>query len=203
MTSRFVNRTGLVTALAAGFLIASTQVQLAQQPAQQPAPAAAAAAGRGGRGAIDPRVQQRTYLFTDTGEQLPYAVFVSSKVSKDKKNPLIVALHGLGGDQNTMMRANALQLAEEGGYIMVGPMGYNSGGWYGAPARYNGGGPGGAAWRERSTSGRSASGDHLQDERRRHRRWRNGDDRSRQTPRSQRKGRDERSRHDPQGIQRR
>jgi predicted peptidase len=88
-------------------------------------------------------VQQRTYLFTDTNEQLPYAVFVSSKVSKDKKNPLIVALHGLGGDQNTMMRGNALQLAEEGGYIMVGPMGYNSGGWYGAPARFNGGGPGG------------------------------------------------------------
>ena len=144
MTSRFVNRAGLVAALAAGFLIASIQVPLAQQPAaQQPAPAAAAAPGRGGRGAVDPRVQQRTYLFADTGEQLPYAVFVSSKVSKDKKNPLIVALHGLGGDQNTMMRANALQLAEEGGYIMVGPMGYNSGGWYGAPARYNGGGPGG------------------------------------------------------------
>jgi poly(3-hydroxybutyrate) depolymerase len=71
-------------------------------------------------------------------------VFVSSKVSRDKKNPLIVALHGLGGDQNTMMRANALQLAEEGGYIMVGPMGYNSGGWYGAPARFGtGGGRGG------------------------------------------------------------
>ena len=118
MTSRFVNSAGLVAALVASFLVASTQVQLAQQPAQQPAPAAAA--GRGGRGAVDPRVQQRTYVFTDTGEQLPYAVFVSSKVSKDKKNPLIVALHGLGGDQNTMMRANALQLAEEGGYIMVG-----------------------------------------------------------------------------------
>jgi poly(3-hydroxybutyrate) depolymerase len=88
------------------------------------------------------------YTFADTNEQLPYAVFVSSKVSKDKKNPLIVALHGLGGDQNTMMRPNALQLAEEGGYIMVGPMGYNSGGWYGAPARYGTGGrgrPGGAA----------------------------------------------------------
>jgi pimeloyl-ACP methyl ester carboxylesterase len=43
-----------------------------------------------------------------------------------------------------MMRANALQLAEEGGYIMVGPMGYNSGGWYGAPARFGtGGGRGG------------------------------------------------------------
>jgi len=144
MTLLLKTRAGVITALAAGFLIASTQVQYAQQPAPQPAPGAQAPAGRGGgRGAVDPRVQQRTYLFADTNEQLPYAVFVSSKVSKDKKNPLIVALHGLGGDQNTMMRANALQLAEEGGYIMVGPMGYNSGGWYGAPARYNGGGAGG------------------------------------------------------------
>src|SRR6186997_1029411 len=142
MTSPFVKKARAI-ALAAGFLFVSTQVQYAQQPAQQPAPGAPAAAGRGGgRGAVDPRVQQRTYTFADTGEQLPYAVFVSSKVSKDKKNPLIVALHGLGGDQNTMMRANALQLAEEGGYIMVGPMGYNSGGWYGAPARYGTGGRG-------------------------------------------------------------
>jgi len=154
MTSRFVNRAGVITALVASFLIAATQVQLAQQPAQQSPPAAAAAAGRGGRGAVDPRVQQRTYLFTDTGEQLPYAVFVSSKVSRDKKNPLIVALHGLGGDQNTMMRANALQLAEEGGYIMVGPMGYNSGGWYGTPARYNGSRPGGP----RGTNGAAPAG---------------------------------------------
>jgi predicted peptidase len=142
MTSLPARKAAAIAALAASFLIASTQIQVAQQPGQQPGPGAAAAAGqRGGRGAaIDPRVQQRTYLFTDTNEQLPYAVFVSSKVSKDKKNPLIVALHGLGGNQNTMMRANALELAEEGGYIMVGPMGYNSGGWYGAPARFGGGG---------------------------------------------------------------
>jgi hypothetical protein len=147
MTSLSARKAAVITSLAAGLLIASTQLQLAQQPSQQPGAGAPAAAGqRGGRGAIDPRVQQRTYRFADTNEEPPYAVFVSSKVSKDKKNPLIVALHGLGGDQNTMMRANALQLAEEGGYIMVGPMGYNSGGWYGAPARFgtgNGrGGPG-------------------------------------------------------------
>src|SRR6476646_5616044 len=144
MSSLSARKAAVFTALAAGFLIASTQLQIAQQPGQQPGPGAAAPAGqRGGRAAVDPRVQQRTYVFADTGEQLPYAVFVSSKVSKDKKNPLIVALHGLGGDQNTMMRANALQLAEEDGYIMVGPMGYNSGGWYGAPARFgNGGGRG-------------------------------------------------------------
>jgi predicted peptidase len=155
MTLYVAKKAAVQAALLAGFLIASTQVQLAQQTAPQPAPAAAAAAGqRGGRGAIDPRVQQRTYVFADTGESLPYAVFVSSKVSSDKKNPLIVALHGLGGDQNTMMRPNALQLAEEGGYIMVGPMGYNSGGWYGAPATFRGGGRGGP----RGANGAPAAG---------------------------------------------
>jgi predicted peptidase len=118
MTSRSARKAAVLAALAAGVLIASAEIQLAQQPSQQTGPGAAAATGqRGGRGPVDPRVQQRTYVFADTGEQLPYAVFVSSKVSKDKKNPLIVALHGLGGDQNTMMRANALQLAEDGGYI--------------------------------------------------------------------------------------
>ena len=95
----------------------------------------------GGRGAIDPRVQQRTYKFTAT-DDLPYALFVSSKVSKDKKNPLIVALHGLGGNQNTMMTRNAIQLAEEGGYILVGPMGYNPSGWFGAPSTMATGGIG-------------------------------------------------------------
>jgi poly(3-hydroxybutyrate) depolymerase len=142
MISPSLRKSALVIALASGFLIASTQIQFGQQ---QPAPGAGAAAGqRGGRGAIDPRVQQRTYTFKDTNEELPYAVFVSSKVSKDKKNPLIVALHGLGGNQNTMMGANALQLAEEGGYIMVGPMGYNSSGWYGTPSTMAAG-TGGAA----------------------------------------------------------
>ena len=71
-------------------------------------------------------------------------MFVSSKVSKDKKNPLIIALHGLGGDQNTMLRGAALDLAEEGGYILVGPMGYNQRGWYGVP-RGTGPRPGAAA----------------------------------------------------------
>ena len=146
MTSSSIRKSAIVVALASGLLFASTQVHLGQQPTQQPGPGAAAPGGaRGGRGpAIDPRIQQRTYLFKDTNEDLPYAVFVSSKVTKDKKNPLIVALHGLGGDQNTMMRGNALQLAEEGGYILVGPMGYNSSGWYGAPATMAAG-TGGAA----------------------------------------------------------
>lgn len=81
----------------------------------------------------DPRAQQRTYHFTETNEDLPYAIYVSSKVSKDKRNPLIIALHGLGGSQNSLVRGNAIDLAEGGGYILVGPMGYNPRGWYGSP----------------------------------------------------------------------
>jgi poly(3-hydroxybutyrate) depolymerase len=90
----------------------------------------------------DPRVQSRTYVFTNTGEILPYAVFVSTKVAKDKPAPLIVALRGYGGNPGSFMWGSALKLAEEGGYIMVAPMGYNSGGNFGNPG---GGGATGVA----------------------------------------------------------
>lgn len=99
------------------------------------APAAKQGKGKGG-GFIrsnDPRVQNRTYHFADTNEDLPYCLFVSSKVSKDKKNPLVVSLHGLGIGPGYMCQGKALDLAEEGGYILVAPMGYNTGGWYGSP----------------------------------------------------------------------
>ncbi len=133
MTSRNVAR-GI---LAGGFIVslqfAMGQVPFAQQTTPQVAPATTAAPP--GRGAVDPRVEQRTYTFADTNEQMPYALFVSSKVTKDKKSPLIVSLHGLGGDQNTMVRESlrSVELAEQGGYILVAPIGYNSGGWYGIP----------------------------------------------------------------------
>lgn len=91
--------------------------------------------------APDPRVQQRSYDFADTKEKLAYTLFVSSKVSKDKPAPLIVALHGLGGDSNFIVRGRLVDLAEEGGYIVVGPMGYNVGGWYGSPVVVFGGRP--------------------------------------------------------------
>ena len=81
----------------------------------------------------DPRVQSRTYVFTNTGETLPYAVFVSTKVAKDKPAPLIVALRGYGGNPGVFMYGPALKLAEAGGYIMVAPMGYTSGDNFGNP----------------------------------------------------------------------
>jgi predicted peptidase len=89
----------------------------------------------------DPRVQQRKYHFADTNEDLAYVLYASSKVSKDKKNPLIVALHGLGGDGNFLVRDRLVDLAEEGGYVVAGPLGYNVSGWYGSPVIAMGGRP--------------------------------------------------------------
>ena len=108
----------------------------AQQSAVPAAPATAAQAPGRGRGPqpVDPRVQIRMHHFAETNEDIPYALFVSSKVKKDKKAPLIVTLHGIGGTHTTMMRPNAIDLAEAGGYILLAPMGYNPRGWYGAPA---------------------------------------------------------------------
>ena len=100
------------------------------------APGTAAQAPGRGRGPqpVDPRVQIRMHHFAETNQDIPYSLFVSSKVKKNKKAPLIVTLHGIGGTHTTMMRPNAIDLAEAGGYILLAPMGYNPRGWYGAPA---------------------------------------------------------------------
>jgi poly(3-hydroxybutyrate) depolymerase len=115
---------------------------LMQAPSVFGQPPQAGGAPKGPGKAPDSRVQQRKYHFADTNEELPYALFVSSKVSKDKKAPLIVALHGVFGDGNSLLRGSALDLAEDGGYILVGPMGYNPQGWYGSPVIVMNGGPG-------------------------------------------------------------
>src|ERR1044071_1875151 len=107
-------------------------------PAQAVPAAPGTAAQAPGRGRapqpVDPRVQIRMHHFAETNQDIPYSLFVSSKVKKNKKAPLIVTLHGIGGTHTTMMRPNAIDLAEAGGYILLGPMGYNPRGWYGAPA---------------------------------------------------------------------
>jgi len=82
---------------------------------------------------MDHRAKELSYHFNDTNEDLKYCLFVSSKVSEDKKAPLIVTLHGLGAGPSIMITKQAVDLAEEGGYILVAPMGYNERGWYGIP----------------------------------------------------------------------
>jgi pimeloyl-ACP methyl ester carboxylesterase len=107
---------------------------------------------RAGGDPVDDRVEVREYGFKETNENLPYAVFVSSKVTKDKKAPMVLALHGYSGNYGTFMRSACIDEAEKGGYILVGVMGYsptapfgntNMFGGRGGPAR--GGPPTGAA----------------------------------------------------------
>ena len=141
-----MNMNRLITALGSASLTLFLSFGLVEAPlamAQPPAngaPNAAPAAPV--RRPPDPRVQQRKYHFADTNEDLSYALFVSSKVTKTKMAPLIVALHGYGGDGNSLLRGNTLDLAEQGGYIVVGPMGYNTQGWYGSPVIVARGRPG-------------------------------------------------------------
>jgi dienelactone hydrolase len=79
-------------------------------------------------------VEIRKYVFEETGEELPYSVFVSSRVKKDQKAPLVIALRGFTGTTLTFVRGSAVDLAEEGGYILVGALGYNNRAGFGVQA---------------------------------------------------------------------
>ena len=75
----------------------------------------------------DSRVQGRTYTFSSTGAEVPYALFVPSTYDASREWPLIVTLHGLGRPYDGM-----IDFAERDGYIMVAPLGYHSRAWYGS-----------------------------------------------------------------------
>ena len=79
------------------------------------------------------KIQARTYFFKQADKEMPYSLFVPRGYDKAKKYPLMVALHGLGSNNSQMIRYPGFtRLAQEHGYIIVAPMGYNSSGWYGS-----------------------------------------------------------------------
>jgi len=75
------------TTTAVTFAAAAAWLTLSMPNAVQ-AQTPAAAKGKGKGFAQDPRAQTRTYHFEDTNEDLPYSLYVSSKVKKDQKAPL-------------------------------------------------------------------------------------------------------------------
>jgi poly(3-hydroxybutyrate) depolymerase len=82
--------------------------------------------------------QRRTYRFTGSGAEIPYRLYVPATWDGKSKLPLIVMLHGAGSNESRYLDQNGkqfLQLAEQHGYIVVSPMGYNSMGAYGTPLR--------------------------------------------------------------------
>ena len=78
------------------------------------------------------KVEKKTYEFKEAKKDMEYALFVPGNYDKEKKWPLIIALHGLGGNPQQFMRTRGLsEQAKKRGYIVAAPMGYNERGWYG------------------------------------------------------------------------
>ncbi|HEY6456324.1 MAG TPA: prolyl oligopeptidase family serine peptidase [Steroidobacteraceae bacterium] len=129
-------------------------------------PGPAAQPARGARlFTADPRAQVRTYHLDGANIDVPYCVFVSSKVSRSKPAPLIISLHGLGAGPQIMCNTTAIDLAEQGGYILAAPMGYSISGWYGSPVIHMNArrGPPGAAQAPAAGPGSGPTGPSDQD----------------------------------------
>jgi poly(3-hydroxybutyrate) depolymerase len=77
---------------------------------------------------------KRHYALESADEILPYRMFVPKAYTGAKAFPLIVALHGLGGTEDSFFDGytSALPpLAESHGYIVAAPLGYRVDGFYG------------------------------------------------------------------------
>ena len=82
---------------------------------------------------VQGRIQTLTYEFKATRKKMEYTLYVPHSYDKQRKSPLIVALHGLASNPRHIIRYPGLIThAEKHGYIVVAPMGYNPYGWYGS-----------------------------------------------------------------------
>jgi len=85
--------------------------------------------------------QHRRYLFTPTGAEMPYRIYVPTTWDGKKSLPIVLFLHGAGANESTYLDiAGGLlrQLAEKHGYIVVSPLGFTPLGAYGNPLRLPG-----------------------------------------------------------------
>jgi dienelactone hydrolase len=79
------------------------------------------------------RWEVRTYVMPETGDTIPYGVYLPRGYDASRRYPLVVGLHGAGGDHLSVMRyAGMLDAADKHGAILVTPLGYDRAGGYGA-----------------------------------------------------------------------
>jgi poly(3-hydroxybutyrate) depolymerase len=102
-----------------------------------PAAEEIAAAARGGKDPFAARTGdfKRHYLLQSAAEIMPYRMYVPKSYGSSRTAfPLIIALHGLGGTEDSFFTGyNRVmpQLAEQHGYIVAAPLGYRVDGSYG------------------------------------------------------------------------
>ena len=72
--------------------------------------------------------QHRTYRFAEADQNIPYRVCVPTKWDGTSNLPLVMFLHGASNDESSYLDQNDKQmvkLAEQHGYLLVSPLGYN------------------------------------------------------------------------------
>lgn len=80
-------------------------------------------------------LQNRAYRFAETGELIPYQIYVPSYWTPEKTWPLMVALHGANLDETNMLGRDGgrmQKLAEAHGFVVVTPLGYRLNSAYGS-----------------------------------------------------------------------
>ena len=66
---------------------------------------------------------------------MPYRVYVPKGYAASKATPLVIALHGLGANEDSFFDAYSQlppQLAEKHGFLMAAPLGFRRDGFYGS-----------------------------------------------------------------------
>ena len=77
-------------------------------------------------------IEHLTYAFPEAGRDSGYALYVPTGYDGQQPLPLLVVLHGLHSNSYQIIRYPGLVAqAEDKGYLLVAPMGYNKRGWYG------------------------------------------------------------------------
>ncbi len=96
------------------------------------------AAAKGGKDPFSGRTGdfERHYLLEGPNEVMPYRVYVPKSYSSTAGAPLVIALHGLGANEDSFFDGYSRlppQLAEKHGFLLAAPMGFRVDGFYGSP----------------------------------------------------------------------
>jgi predicted esterase len=78
---------------------------------------------------------ERHYLLQGANEIMPFRVYVPKGYVASKATPLVIALHGLGANEDSFFDSYEKlppQLAEQHGFLMAAPLGYRRDGFYGS-----------------------------------------------------------------------
>lgn len=78
-------------------------------------------------------VMVRAYHMAEAKRDIDYALYVPTNYDQTKPAPLVVMLHGLGSNPKQAIGYRGIvDEAEERGYVVVAPYGFNERGWYGS-----------------------------------------------------------------------